>query len=145
METASWFVFDTSVYIAAIRAGVFSPAYRTLQERLPRTHLASVVAAELLAGATTQPARRAVHDFIRRAHKVRRVVTPSASAWERAGDLLGKIRRKEPHMRSKVPTLWNDLLFVLSARQAGAAVVTHDAKDFALLRRYLRFDLHILS
>jgi predicted nucleic acid-binding protein len=145
METAKWLVFDTSVYIEAIRGGVFGPAFRTLQDKLPRTYLASVVAAELLAGATSQPARRAVHDFIRRAHKVRRVVTPSASTWERAGDHFADIRRKEPHLRSKIPSLWNDLLIALCAKQVGAMVVTHDAQDFTLLRRYLRFDLHTFS
>ncbi len=77
MKTAKRLVFDTSVYIADIEGGVFSPAYRTVQERLPRTHLASVVAAELLAGATNRVARRAVVDFIQWAHRVRRVVTPT--------------------------------------------------------------------
>jgi len=72
-------------------------------------------------------------------------MTHAASAWERAGGLLGEIRRKEPKLRGKIPTLWNDLLIVLSARQVGAMVVTHDAQNFKLLRRYVRFDLQILS
>jgi predicted nucleic acid-binding protein len=144
METAKRLVFDTGVYIAAIQGGFFSPAFRTLQEKLPRTYLASVVSAELLAGATNQAARKTVLDFIRRAHRVRRVVTPDAGAWERAGEILSEIRRKEPHLRSKIPTLWNDLLIALCARQVGATAVTQNARDFELLRRYLRFDLHIL-
>jgi len=53
--------------------------------------------------------------------------------------------KREPRLRSKIPTLWNDLLIALSARQIGAMVVSHNAQDFELLRRYLRFDLHILS
>jgi predicted nucleic acid-binding protein len=145
MKTGKRLVFDTSVYIDAIQGGVFSPAYRVLQEGLPRTHLASVVAAELLAGATNRAARRAVVEFVRWAHRVRRVVTPDAGSWERAGEHLGDIRRKEPHLRSKIPTLWNDLLIALCGRQVGAMVVTNNARDFHLLRRYLRFDLHILS
>ena len=145
MERAKRLLFDTSVYIAAIRGGLFSPAFRVLNESLPRTHLASVVAAELLAGATTPAARRAVLTFIRRAHAVRRVVTPDASTWERAGELLGHIRQGAPHLRSKTPTLWNDLLIALSARQIGATVVTQNAQDFTLLRQHLAFDLHILS
>ncbi len=145
METAERLVFDTSVYIAAIRGGLFSPAFRTLQETLPRSYLASVVSAELLAGATSQVARRVVLDFIRRAHRVRRVVTPDASAWERAGEVLADIRRKEPQLRSMIPTLWNDLLIALSARQAGATIVTHNARDFELLRRHVHFDLALLS
>jgi predicted nucleic acid-binding protein len=126
METAKRLVFDTSVYIADVRGGLFSPAFRMLQENVPRTHLASVVSAELLAGATGPAARRAVLDFIRRAHKVRRVITPDAGTWENAGELLSEIRQGEPHLKSRLSTLWNDLLIVLSARRIGAKVVTHN-------------------
>lgn len=138
-------VFDTSVYIAAIRGGLFTPAFRMLQENLPRTHLASVVSAELLAGAMTPDARRAVLTFIRRAHAVRRVVTPDAGSWEHAGEILAKIRRDEPHLRSKTPTLWNDLLIALCARQVGAMVVTKNSRDFTLIGEYLPFNLRLLS
>ncbi len=145
MEMAKRLVFDTSVYLAAIQGGLFSPAHRILQEKLPRTFLSSVVSAELLAGATNRAAKRAVRDFTRKAHGVRRVVAPDAGAWERAGELLGDIQVREPHFRSKIPRLWNDLLIALCARQVGAMVVTQNARDFELLRRYFRFDLHILS
>lgn len=138
-------VFDTGVYIAAIRVGVLSPAFRLLQENSPRTYLASVVSAELLAGCTNDAARRAVREFTDRAHKVRRVVTPEAAAWERAGKILARIRRAEPHLRSKLRTLWNDVLVALSAREIGARVVTYDTGDFALIRRYLGFELEQLS
>lgn len=146
MPTGSgWLVFDTSVYIAAVRGGLDSAAFRRLQDRLPRTYLASVVSAELRAGATTEAARRAVHQFTRWADRVGRVVTPSAAAWERAGDVLGRLRAQEPERRSKVPALWNDLLIALSARQVGATLVTTNARDFQLLGRYLSFDLEIVS
>lgn len=104
-----------------------------MSEKLPDTN------------STNQEARRAVYDFTRWAHKVRRVVTPDAGSWERAGELLGEIRQREPHLRSKLPTVWNDVLIALSARHVGAMVVTHNARDFELLRHYLRFDLHISS
>lgn len=141
MQSGRWLVFDTSVYVSAIHGGVSSPTSRRIQEALPRTYLAAVVSAELRAGATTERARRTVHDITQWAHRVGRVVTPGAGAWDRAGDTLGKIYRKEPHLRSKVPALWNDLLIALSARQVGATVETHNIEDFELLRRYVRFDL----
>jgi len=138
-------VFDTRVYIDAIRGGLGSPEFRALQERLPRTYLASVVSAELRAGATTEAARQAIDQFTRWAHRVGRVVTPSASAWERAGDVLGKIRVNRPDLRSRVHTLWNDVLIALSARQIGGRVVTSNMRDFELFSRYLRFDLDSLG
>ena len=141
MKMPRWLVFDTSVYIAAIRSGPSSPALLMLQDDLPRTYLASVVAAELRAGSTTESARRAVHEFTGWADRVGRVVTPGASDWERAGDVFGRIRRTEPRLRSKVPSLWNDVLIALSARQIGATLVTRNVADFELLRRYVRFEL----
>ena len=141
MRSGRWLLFDTSVYVSAIHGGVSSPASRRLREALSRTYLAAVVSAELRAGATTEKARRIVHDITQWAHRVGRVVTPGAGAWDRAGDILGQIYRKEPHLRSKVPALWNDLLIALSARQVGAIVETQNIGDFELLRRYVRFDL----
>jgi len=134
-------VFDSGIYISAIRGGLSSSAFRVLQETLPRTYLSSVVTAELRAGCTTETARRAVHQFTLRTEKVRRVVTPSHGAWERAGDLLARIRSTEPTLRSRLKTLWNDSLICLSARSIGATVVTYDTTDFALIRRYLSFEL----
>jgi predicted nucleic acid-binding protein len=62
MTTRRWLVFDTNVYIAAMRGGLGSSALQKLQEDLPRTYLASVVAAELRAGSLTESARKAVHE-----------------------------------------------------------------------------------
>jgi len=81
---------------------------------------------------------------MRWADRVGRVVTPTAGTWERAGDLLGRLRRREPHSRSRVPLLWNDALIALSARQIGATLVTSNLRDFELLRRHLRFELEPL-
>jgi len=138
-------VYDTSVYITAIREGVLGPNFRTLIDTLPRTYLVSVVSAELRAGAVTESARRAVHQFTGWAQRVGRVVTPSAATWDRTGDVLSEIRIKEQQLRSRIPALWNDLLIALSARQVGAGVVTDNVRDFELLRRYVRFDLTSLS
>ncbi len=76
-----------------------------------------------------------------------------ALAWDilfeakgsQSGDVIGRLRRAEPHLRSKIPTLWNDLLIALSARQIGATLVTGNMRDFDLLRRYLRFELEALT
>ena len=134
-------IFDTSIYVAAIRGGLLSSAFRLLQESLPRTYLSSVVSAELHAGCTTEAARRAVHEFTLRAQRVRRVVTPSHTTWERAGDILARIRRTEPALRTKLTTLWNDVLVALSSRDIGARVVSYDTRDFSLIRRYILFEL----
>jgi tRNA(fMet)-specific endonuclease VapC len=145
MATGRWVLFDTSVYIAAIHGGIESTAFLLLNRELPKTYLASVVSAELRAGATSVTARRAVEQFTSRAQRVGRVVALGAGTWDRAGDLLGRIRQREPRLRSRIPSFWNDLLIALSARELGAMLVTCNARDFELLRRYVRFELTVFN
>jgi predicted nucleic acid-binding protein len=138
-------IFDTSVYIAAIRGGARSSYSIELEEALPRTYLCAVVAAELRAGAVDAVARRAVDRFTLAARAVRRTVVPGANTWERAGEVVSRIHRAQPELRSKLRTLWNDLLIGLSAREIGAGLVTCDVADFELLRRYTSFELSTLE
>ncbi len=140
MPGHSWRVFDTNVYVAAIREGEHGDAFERLRAASPHTYLASVVSAELRAGAVDDVGRQAVAELVERFNRSRRVVTPDAGCWNRAGDLLADIWRKEPRTRDKIPSLWNDALIALSARQVGASVVTKNVGDFALLRRYARFE-----
>lgn len=141
MPRGKWVLFDTNVYVAALREGVRGAAFARIRESAPRTFLASVVSAELRAGAVDQTGRSVVLELTDRFDRLGRVVTPEARSWSLAGDVLGDIRRREPGMRDKIARLWNDALIALSARQIGAAVVTGNVEDFELLRRFVRFEL----
>ena len=57
--------------------------------------------------------------------------------------MFSHIYRGQPELRSKLRTLWNDLLIALSAGEIGARLVTRDGADFELLRRYTVFELSI--
>jgi predicted nucleic acid-binding protein len=141
MPVVRWVVFDTNIYVAALREGLSGASFARLEEAGPRTFLASVVSAELRAGALDEAGRRAVIELVTRFERLKRVVVPTAGSWNVAGDLLAKIARREPGFRTKVRGLWNDALIALSARQIGATLVTENLQDFGLLRRYLRFEL----
>lgn len=141
MPVARWMVFDTNIYVSAVREGLGGTAFGRLEEAGPRTFLASVVSAELRAGALDEAGRRAVIELVKRFERLGRVVTPTAGSWNDAGDVLARIARREPEFRTKVRGLWNDALIALSARQIGATLVTENLHDFGLLRRYVRFDL----
>ena len=141
MPRGKWVLFDTNVYVAALREGVRGAAFARIRESAPRTFLASVVSAELRAGAVDQTGRSVVLELTDRFDRLGRVVTPEARSWSLAGDVLGDIRRREPGLRDKIARLWNDVLIALSARQIGASVVTGNVEDFELLRRFVRFDL----
>ncbi len=119
MPRGKWVLFDTNVYVAALREGVRGAAFARIRESAPRTFLASVVSAELRAGAVDQTGRSVVLELTDRFDRLGRVVTPEARSWSLAGDVLGDIRRREPGMRDKIARLWNDALIALSpARSA---------------------------
>jgi predicted nucleic acid-binding protein len=141
MAARRWVVFDTNIYVAALREGIDGAAFARIRERTPRTFLASVVSAELRAGAVDRAGRLAVRELVEQFDRLRRIVTPDARSWNLAGDVLGDIRRREPSLRAKVTSLWNDALIALSARQIGASVVTGNVRDFELLHRFMSFDL----
>jgi len=134
-------VFDTNVYVAALREGIDGAAFARIRDRTPRTFLASVVSAELRAGAVDRVGRLAVRELVEQFDRLGRIVTPDARSWNLAGDALGNIRRREPALRAKVTSLWNDALIALSARQIGASVVTGNVRDFELLHRFMPLDL----
>lgn len=137
-------IFDTNVYIHAIRGGPFSEAHNLLIDSWPFTHLCSVVSAELYAGALDSPGIRLVQRFVSRSEGVGRVVTPTHGTWNEAGQILAKIRKEEPGYRSKFPEMFNDILIALSALQIGATVYTGDEEDFGLIRCYKRFSLEVV-
>jgi tRNA(fMet)-specific endonuclease VapC len=141
MPGARWMVFDTNVYVAALREGLGGASFERLEGAAPRTFLVSVVSAELRAGALNESGRQAVIELGQHFQRVGRVVVPTARSWNDAGDLLARIARREPSFRTKLRGLWNDALIALSARQVGATLVTENLHDFELLRRYMRFEL----
>lgn len=134
-------IYDTNIYIGAIRGGPRSREFDLLHRSLPFTYLCSVVSAELYAGALDSVAMKLTTPFVLMSERVARVVTPTHGSWNEAGRILGRIRKEEPEYRSKLPALFNDALIVLCALQIGATVRTRDDQDFSLIRRYRRFDL----
>jgi len=79
------------------------------------------------------------------ARRVGRLVTPTFSAWLRAGSVLATMRRQERGYASRLPRLWNDLLIALSSREIGAVVFTANRGDFEFARRHVIFDLTIVE
>lgn len=120
------FVFDTNVYIHAIRGGAASREYGLLLNSLPFTYLCSVVSAELYASALDSSGIRLVRHFVSRSERVGRVVTPTHGSWNDAGRILAKIGREEPEFKSKFSILFNDILIALCALQIGATICTKD-------------------
>lgn len=138
-------IYDTNIYIGAIRGGARSPEFDLLRHSLPFTYLCSVVSAELYAGAGDSVALRLTTPFVLMSERVGRVVTPTHGSWNDAGRILANISKAEPQFRSKLPALFNDALIALSASQIGGAVCTRNKEDFELFRRYRKFELELFT
>lgn len=140
-------VYDTSVYIELLRSKPFAQAFRSRYEAdIPVTFFNSVVIQELLAGATDRLKRAAVEGLFRPFERSRRIITPTHAVWKEAGRFLGLLRGQSTDQKNRVEGGFvNDVLIAVSARGVGAKVITLNAEDFTLIRRYVPFLLEILK
>jgi predicted nucleic acid-binding protein len=129
-------LLDTNVYIDWLNHGRYE--HVVLGQGFLR-HLSSVVVMELRAGAATRAAERALDQLIRAYDKGGRLVTPHAATFDQAGRLLRKLRAEGREVRRA--SFVNDLLIALSARDIGAAVITRDASDFAVIAQHVPIDV----
>lgn len=139
-------LIDTDLYIDLIRSGGSLPVLRELYEtQAPRIYFSSVVAQELLAGARSPAGRQHVETLLGPFEKAGRILTPSHKQWKEAGDVLAKLLKLRPDLKSKLSTLVNDCLLVLSARAIGAIVYTRNREDFTLLQKIRPFSLVVVN
>src|ERR1019366_3696004 len=124
------YTLATNVLVDALRQSAELDRLKAfLTWALPSTVLSSVVAAGLTAGARTDKARRTLDELLLDAFDRRgRIIAPSASAWRRAGAVLGKIGPAGLSASRQ-----NDALLAVQAREGGWTLVTRD-RDFEGLR-----------
>lgn len=137
------FVLDTNLYVKAFRSpGGAEELERYYADFTPNTYLSSIVLHELLVGASTPAkARQIREDLFGPLTRAGRLVTPSHSAWERAGSAIAQMARNEPRdLRSIPKSLVNDFLLAASCRESGVTLITDNAADFAMVRRYLKHE-----
>lgn len=104
--------------------------------------LSAVVVMELRAGALTPGANRAVDRLAKAFGAAQRLIAPSPTSWDRAGELVRKLKRSGREVRRA--SLVNDVLIALTAREVGAVLVTADGSDFEAIRRHCDFELEIV-
>ena len=129
-------IFDTSVFVDHLRTGCHKERIESLTG-LIRT--SAVVLAELWRG-TTKPAERA---FLQQLEKNHPVLTPTEKNWLESGQILGKIHADTGLLPGKLRDLHFDVLIALTARSYGARLITSNAGDFELIRKYRQFQHEI--
>ena len=137
------YVLDTQLFIRGFRDRAANEALQQFHRVFaPFEYLSVVVAQELRAGIRRPRDRRALErhvlDVFERAS---RTITPSADAWQRSGDLLAEMARKEGLEIARVSKSFaNDILLAMSCREAGCVLVTDNQRDFDRIRQYVQFE-----
>ena len=131
-------LFDTSVYIAALRAQDDAAlSLRRISGSEP-VWLSSVVLEELYAGANPH-SRRAVERLERDFVKAGRILVPNLRDWTQTGDVLARLAAKYDYERIGQGRLTNDALIAMSAGRLGVTVITANARDFGKLAEFRPF------
>lgn len=139
-------LLDTNVYIAALQSEGARQQFRTaFFPLLPATVLSAVVAYELSVSASDVRTRDLLGAFIDPMERAGRVITPSFADWQLAAAVISSIAKKDGAFKSKLPSLQNDILIALSARRAGAELITRNGADFRLIRKHVDFRLRVID
>jgi predicted nucleic acid-binding protein len=131
-------VIDTNIYIDWLNEGRYEDI---IFQRGAVKHLSAVVLMELLAGAFSAKDRRLIRDITLPFAKANRMVTPTVSIYEEAGDVLRRLQQVHGYSMSKAYGLVNDVLIAISARSIGASVITLNERDFAAIQSVEPFKL----
>jgi predicted nucleic acid-binding protein len=128
-------LFDSSVYITALRVG--SDAALLLQRwaRESPLWLSSVVLEELYAGANPND-HPVLEKLERDFDRARRVLTPNLTDWTQAGRVLARLAKKYGYECIGQARLTNDALIATSAARTGITVLTTNQRDFARLAEF---------
>jgi len=110
-----------------------------LVTRAPRTNLllASVVMHELWAGAPSPGERAFIEHLYLLARRDRRLINPPPAAWILSGQALHVLARAHAVGSGRLRGLRNDVLLAATALLHGAAVMTRNHDDFALIAAVL--------
>jgi predicted nucleic acid-binding protein len=131
-------LFDTSIYVAALRRGDDGvPAIRRLESGSV-VWLSVVVLEELYAGADEQ-ARNAVKRLERDFERAKRILVPNLGDWTRAGEVLAHLAAKYGYEEIGQGRLTNDALIAMSAGRLGIHVITANSRDFRKLAEFGTF------
>jgi len=137
-------LFDSSVYISALRQGNSAAlALGRLAAETP-LWLSSVVLEELYAGAGGQE-RKVLERLERDFDRAKRILVPNLSDWTQAGKVLARLAEKYHYEQIGQGRLTNDTLIAMSAGRLGITVITANERDFRTLAEFRDFQWQLLK
>jgi len=137
-------VFDTSVYISAIRSGDagildLRRASRMGSEDSQPLWLSAVVLSELLIGAVDKTARRRLLEMEKEFVRVNRMLVPQQSDWRLSGEVLSLIGQQSGYEQVRRVRMTNDALIAMSVARNGFVVLTKNPQDFEQIAKFRAF------
>jgi len=137
-------LFDTSIYISALRRGDEAAlALRRLAADSP-LWLSVVVLEELYAGAGNRE-RRVIDRLERDFGRAQRVLVPSQGDWTVTGRVLARLADKYGYEQIGQGRLTNDALIAMSARRLGIRVITANQRDYRRLAEFRAFQWEVAA
>ena len=135
-------LFDTSIYITAVRMGDdVALGLRRIAGGAP-VWLSSVVLEELYAGVSARN-RHAVERLERDFHRARRILVPNLTDWTQTGTVLALLAAKYDYEQIMKGRLTNDALIAISAGRLGIIVITTNVRDFGKLAEFRPFQWRV--
>jgi predicted nucleic acid-binding protein len=134
-------VIDTNVYIDWLNEGRHEAV---LFQREAVKYLSAVVLMELSAGAFSVRDRRLVQEVTSAFSTVGRILVPTFTIYEEAGDVLPRLQESRGYTLASAYGLANDVLIALSARSIGATVITQNERDFVAIQTIRPFKLGLV-
>jgi predicted nucleic acid-binding protein len=135
-------LFDTSVYIAALRTGDEARFYFRQIAEGAAVWLSSVVLEELFAGADVRD-RHVIERLARDFGKIGRIVVPNLADWVQTGKVLARLAARYGYESIGRGRLTNDALIAVSASHLAVTVVTANARDFEKLAEFQPFQWRV--
>ena len=136
------YVIDTNLYIRALTDRAFAPTFHAFQlMALPLLRVSAVVLFELLAGAQDDRRARALERALLRPFRGRdRLLVPADSTWRLVAAIERALRAHGGYDGSLARrSFLNDMLLAASCREAGATLITENARDFGIIRQVFGF------
>ncbi|MDQ3014230.1 MAG: type II toxin-antitoxin system VapC family toxin [Acidobacteriota bacterium] len=138
-------LFDTSVYISALRKGDESVlslrrAARLASQKTQPLWLSVVALEELLVGAVDPKARKEFLWMEREFSRIGRLVVPDKRGWILAGQILSKIGSKHGFDLVGRARMINDALIATSSAKLGLTVLTKNSADYQRIAEFRHFN-----
>jgi predicted nucleic acid-binding protein len=137
------FVVDTNLFINGFRQRDAADAFERFHHGCaPFEYLSVVVAQELRSGVRRSSDLKVLErNVLSLYERAGRIITPSADAWHRSGDVLAAMSKREGLELTRVSTAFaNDILLAASCRESGCVLITENVRDFSRIRRFLAFE-----